>query len=421
MAHSTPPEEPLSPSEVAPKELTAKSEDRRRFLRTSIGAAAGAVLATSCSKESSAPSAGLADGLPEGLDGNDFLVHGTNPWCMESKRGRLDGLITPTDQVFVRANLPAPDKGVLAARGAWTLNVAGVKNPRALTLAELQGMGRQTVASVLQCSGNGRKFFTHGASGSPWGVGAAANVLWTGVPLRTVVEALGGLIPGQKFLTATGGESIAEGLDAKKLMVERSIPIEKAMTDGLLAWQMNSEPLTMAHGGPLRFVVPGYYGVNNVKYVKEIAATAEESTAKIQVSSYRVRPVGESGSPEQPSMWAMNTKSWITAPLGGEGPVKAGETMITGVAFSGEAPVDSVEVSVDGGATWSNADLVGPDLGPFAWRLFAMPWKAGAGKHTLVCRAKDQAGTVQPENAVPNERGYAHNGWRDHGVDVQVG
>lgn len=419
MAHPKPSEESLSPFHASAPKRAASHEGRRQFLRASLGAAAGAVFAASCAKDGLDTEVILD--LPEGLDRSDFLVHSTNPWCLETKRERLDGLITPTDQVFVRGNLPAPDPGVLKARGQWTLNVAGVKNPRPVTLDELQAMGRQTVASVLQCSGNGRNFFTHEPSGSPWGVGAAANVLWTGVPLRALVEALGGLTPGQKFLTATGGESLPEGMDPKKLMVERSIPIEKAMADGLLAWQMNSEPLDLAHGGPLRFVVPGFYGVNNVKYVKQIAATVGESDAKIQVSSYRVRPIGESGSSDQPSMWAMNTKSWITGPTEAQGGIQAGETMVTGVAFSGEAPIDSVEVSADGGATWTSADLVGPDLGPFAWRTFAMPWKPAAGTHSLVCRAKDKSGTVQPENALPNERGYAHNGWRDHGVTVQVG
>ena len=95
-------------------------------------------------------------------------------------------------------------------------------------------------------------------------------------------------------------------------MVERSIPL-KALDQALLAWDMNDEPMPLAHGGPLRMVVPGYFGVNNVKYVDRVAFTEGQSDAKIQASGYRIRPIGEKGAPDQPSMWEMPVKSWVTA------------------------------------------------------------------------------------------------------------
>src|SRR5690606_17152873 len=113
---------------------------------------------------------------------------------------------------------------------------------RTLSLAELKELGVETVATVLQCSGNGRAFFDHKASGTPWTVGAAGCVLWTGVPVRKVVEALGGVDAAAKFITATGGESLPQGLDPKSLMVERSVPLA-AMENALLAWEINGEPL----------------------------------------------------------------------------------------------------------------------------------------------------------------------------------
>src|SRR5690606_31597360 len=98
-------------------------------------------------------------------------------------------------------------------------------------------------------------------------------------------------------------------------IVERSVPM-KALEQAILAWEMNGEPLPLAHGGPLRLIVPGYYGVNNVKYVKRVAFTPKESDAKIHETGYRVRPVGEKGAATQPSMWDMNVKSWIDQPSG---------------------------------------------------------------------------------------------------------
>ncbi|MEM9382801.1 MAG: sulfite oxidase [Planctomycetota bacterium] len=397
--------------------------DRRQLLGTSLGLAAGATWLHGCSGESTGFVEVADDVLPDGVDRDDFVVHGTNPWTIETKRESLRGLITPTEKIFVRGNLPFPDASVLEDRDAWKLEIGGVGSPTTMTLADLKGLGRTTVAAVLQCSGNGRRFYEHGPSGSPWGVGAAANVLWTGVPLKAVLEAAGGPSLGAKFLTATGGEAIPEGLDERQIVVERSIPLDKALAHAILAWDLNSEPINLSHGGPLRLVVPGYYGVNNVKYLKRLTAAGEESDAKIQRTSYRVRPIGEKAAPDQPSMWAMNVKSWVESPLGsahGQGPIAAGRHQVTGVAFSGEAPIESVEVSTDGGTSWRDATLVGPDLGPYAWRQFALPWDAKAGTHTLCSRAKDASGTSQPEDRMENERGYAHNGWRDPGVTVEV-
>jgi len=111
------------------------------------------------------------------------------------------------------------------------------------------------VATVLQCSGNGRGFFPHKPSGTPWTVGAAGCVVWSGVPVRTVVEALGGVNGGMLYMTGTGGEVLPAGIDPKSVVVERSLPI-KALGDALLAWEMNGAPISLAHGGPLRLIVP---------------------------------------------------------------------------------------------------------------------------------------------------------------------
>ncbi len=348
-------------------------------------------------------------------DRNALIVHSAN--TMETQRGAIgNGVITPSNRLFVRNNLPAPPASITDNPDAWKVKIEGVKNPRTLTVGELKTMGVTTVASVLQCSGNGRAFFPHGASGTQWSVGAAGCVMWTGVPLKSVVEALGGLAEGARYITATGGEALPEGLDPKSIMVERSVPT-RALETGLLAWEMNDEPLTHTHGGPLRMVVPGYYGVNNVKYVKNIAFTENQTDAKIQASGYRVRDVGKKGSPDQPSMWEMNVKSWVTAPLESG---RSGRNMIYGVAFGGTVALAKIEVSTDGGKNWKPARFLGPDLGPYAWRPFVIAADLSAGEHRIVSRATDTEGHTQPEGRVENERGYGHNGWSDHGVSVTI-
>ena len=349
---------------------------------------------------------------------NALIVHSGS--TLETRRAAFGtSVITPSNQLYVRNNLPAPDAAVLENRDAWTVSIEGVKSPRTLSLAELKTLGIDTVATVLQCSGNGRGFFPSKPSGTPWTVGAAGCVVWSGVPLRNVVAALGGLVDGMAYVTGTGGEKLPEGVDPLTVLVERSVPL-KALDDAILAWEMNGEPLSLAHGGPLRLVVPGYQGVNNIKYVKRLAFTPTQSQARIMQHGYRMSPPGTKASPDQPSVWEMTVKSWINGPLPEQGPLKAGVAQIHGVAFGGMHAIKGVEVSVDGGKTWQAAQLVGPDLGRFAWRQFVLPVRLGAGTHVLASRATDMAGNVQPQQREENVGGYNNASWNDHAVTVTV-
>ena len=272
---------------------------------------------------------------------------------------------------------------------------------------------------MLQCSGIGRGFFPTKPSGTPWTVGAAGCVVWSGVPVRNVVAALGGVASGMAYVTGTGGEKLPEGVDPLTVLVERSVPI-KAMEDAILAWEMNGEPLSLAHGGPLRLIVPGYQGVNNIKYIKRLAFTEAQSQARIMQHGYRMTPPGAKASPDQPSVWEMTVKSWINGPLPEQGPLKPGMVQVHGVAFGGTRGIKGVEVSVDGGKTWQAAQLIGPDLGRFAWRQFVLPVRLGAGTHVLASRATDTAGNVQPEQREENVGGYNNASWADHAVTVSV-
>ncbi|KMO29802.1 sulfite oxidase [Methylobacterium variabile] len=402
---------------------------RRNFL---AGTAAGAVsVASSARAQSPAAEAPKPDpgkpgakGLPAPLawkDPNAFIVHSNQ--TVETKRGHTgSGVITPIGRLFIRNNVNPPPDGIVADRDAWRVEIAGVASPRTLTLAELKRIGLASVATVLQCSGNGRKYMQDALqpgqriSGTPWTVGAAGCVIWSGVPLKAVVDALGGPAGGARFVTGTGGEDLPAGLKPKDVIVERSVPISTLDTV-LLAWEMNGEPLPLAHGGPLRMIVPGYSGVNNIKYVKTVALTEAETDAKIQAASYRMHGVGAKADPAQPSIWEQPVRSWITAPLEG-GP--AGRTVVTGVAFGGMNAVARVEVSTDGGRSWTDAPFVGPDLGRYAWRQFALALDLPAGTHVLVSRATDAAGHVQPEDTPPNGGGYSYNGWRGPAVTVET-
>jgi len=347
---------------------------------------------------------------------NEVIVHSAN--TIETERGAIgSGVVTPSDKLYVRNNLPAPNEQIVADRNAWKVSIKGVNDPQTLTIADLKDMGIETVTTVLQCSGNGRAFFEHGPGGTQWGTGAAGCIVWTGVRLRDVVEKLGGVKAGMNYITSTGGESLPAGLDPKTIQVERSVPT-RALDQALLAWEMNDDPMPLAHGGPLRMVMPGYYGVNNVKYVEQVAFTEDQSEAKIQTSGYRIRPIGDKGAPGQPSMWEMPVKSWVTAPLSN---TNKGRNMIHGVAFGGINAVAKVDVSIDGGKTWKQARFLGPDMGRYAWRPFVLATDLSPGEYRIVSRATDSEGNTQPPNRTENERGYGNASWKDHGVSVTVG
>jgi sulfite dehydrogenase len=394
---------------------------RRRVLAGSVGALAAAGVAGVGTTATAQTSAVVPKPLPAYVgwkDPNSLIVHSAT--TIETKRQAFgSGLITPAEQLYIRNNLPAPDAAILADRDAWEVAVEGVNNPRTLTLRELKSIGQDTVAMVLQCSGNGRGYFPSKPSGTPWQVGAAGCVVWTGVPVRWVADALGGVSAGMTFMTGTGGEKLPEGIDPKSVIVERSVPAQ-AMTDAMLAWEMNGLPIPLAHGGPVRLIVPGYTGVNNIKYVKRLAFTAQESEARIMSHGYRISPPGAKGDPTQPSVQEMTVKSWINGP-GTDGlPVKSGLVQIHGVAFGGLHRVASVEVSIDGGKTWNQARFSGPDLGRYAWRQFVLAARLPAGNFSLASRATDVAGNIQPQFRFENAGGYNNTSWADHAVLLTV-
>ncbi len=396
---------------------TWKTPSRRRILKA---LAATAVLLPQLSLSA------VKRLLPANKASSDFIEHNDLPLALETIRSAYgQGPITAISQFFVRNNLPMPEPHIVADRDLWTVSIEGAEqtanHTTSLSLAELKALPTTTIASVLQCSGNGRAFFAHSPSGSPWSVGAAGCALWTGVKLSDVFEHLGGARTQARFITVTGGELLPEGIEPSSVAVERSVPIDKGLDDCLLVWEMNGEPLPLVHGGPVRLLVPGYFGVNNVKWVKRLAATLGESGNKIQQSGYRMRAVGESGKASHPSMYRMPVKSWLNGPGADRKSLPPGRHQLFGVAFSGQRGIDHVDVSLDGGASWQRASFCGPDLGPNAWRTFSLEADLSAGDYLLVSKATDTAGDSQPEHFPANHRGYGHNGWRDHGLAVEVG
>ena len=323
-----------------PKKINKINSSRRSFLAGSA-TVAGAAAAASVMPISIA-SANHTDKGARGLPSwtawkkrSALIIHSDKG--METHRAAIgNSVITPLRHVYIRNNMPTMSDAQIGNRNKWKLKVEGVKNPKTYTLAQLKQLAQKTEATILQCSGNGRGFFAHKVRGSQWETGAAACLIWTGCPVSAIVKDCGGLASGVKFLTATGAD-MPKQLNPKKALVERSIPA-KARKDAFVAWEVNGVNIPNSHGGPLRMVTPGYFGINNVKHVGKLAFTAKESSVKYMKSSYRISPIGKKGS-QYPSCWEMSVKSWIVSPLKS---AKSGNVVVSGVAMGGTKKVSNI-------------------------------------------------------------------------------
>ncbi|HSA62826.1 MAG TPA: sulfite oxidase [Nitrospiraceae bacterium] len=340
------------------------------------------------------------------------------PYDAETPVREFTSFLTPNHRFFVRSHFgpPAPE---LIAEANWKLRVGGlVERSLEFTLKELRQLEAVTITAVVQCSGNGRAFHRPKVPGVQWERGAVGNAEWTGVRLRDLLAKAG--VRGDAHHVQLQGAD--RPVVASVPLFTRSIPLEKALhPDTILAYEMNGRPLPLLHGAPLRVITPGWMADSCTKWLTEITVQADEAKGYYMQTAYRVpaRPVEVGTTPKVPSnpVEAMVVKSLIAAPQEG-GTVKVGPVAVQGVAWSGEAKVVKVEVSIDEGKTWEPARLVGEDT-PYAWRQWQWVWKAGtAGTATILCRATDARGETQPATTPWNPSGFLWNGWDRVSVTV---
>jgi DMSO/TMAO reductase YedYZ molybdopterin-dependent catalytic subunit len=290
---------------------------------------------------------------------------------------------------------------------AWRLTVRGERELE-LSLDELRGRHAAEHTVTMECAGNGRARLEPRPVSQPWLLEAVGTARWRGTPLAPLLEEAG--VPdGMVEVLFTGLDRGIEGGDEQAF--QRALQLDEALRgEVLLAYEMNGAPLPPQHGFPLRLVVPGWYGMTNVKWLSRIELLDEPFAGYQQSWSYRVRQSeDEAGEPLQ----RMQPRSLLMPPgipefLTRERTLAAGEVLVEGRAWSGFAPVAAVEVSDDGGSTWAPAEL--EPLGePWAWRGWSYRWDAQPGEHLLCSRARDEAGNEQPVEPPWNLGGYANN------------
>jgi sulfite oxidase len=318
----------------------------------------------------------------------------------------IQSWVTPVPHFFVRNHLNEP----AISPEEWRLTVAGeVEKPITLNLSHLAGMARHSITAVLECAGNGRVFYQPQTPGSPWGRGAVGNAHFSGARLREVLLRAG--------LKTTAMHVMFRGLDQASGQTPpfiRSIPIEKALDeDTIVATHMNHAPLTKHHGSPARAIVPGWIGASWCKWLTEIRVIDKEFDGEFMSEAYRVPcqpiPPGASASGvDTRALTALSTKSIIVGPAHGS-TVKTGAIRIHGAAWTSDAEITGVDISTDGGVTWSRAELES-ECARYAWRLWNYTWKAPEpGDYIVMSRATDSRGCRQPQVATWNPGGYLYH------------
>ena len=306
--------------------------------------------------------------------------------------------------LLVHYDIPAVDPG------AWRLELDGrVDRELSLSLPDLRAMPAVTLPVTMECAGNGRALLAPRPLSQPWLTEAIGTGAWTGVPLRAVLEQAGVGDDVVEVLFTGLDRGIEGGVEQ---LYQRSLPLADALgDDALLAYELNGEPLPAQHGFPLRLVMAGWYGMAHVKWLGAITALTEPFAGYQQAVGYRLYDAeGVAGAP----VTRMQPRS-LTIPPGvpdfmtRERFVDAGPCLLEGRAWSGWAPIERVDVSVDGGATWDDAQL-GEPLGDRSWRGWSYAWDASApGVYVVSSRATDAAGNVQPVDQPWNLKGYANN------------
>ncbi len=290
----------------------------------------------------------------------------------------------------------------------WQLEVGGrVRKPIVVALEEIKRLPARTLRVTLECAGNGRAAMTPRYPTMPWVYEAVGTADWTGTPLNNVLGPAG-LLDDAVDIAFIGAD---RGFDrGQEHDYGRSLKPDAALSDDvLLVWAMNGQPLLPQHGFPLRLIVPGWYGMASVKWLKRIEALAEPYEGFQQVNSYVYRAVADG--PGTPATH-VRVKSLLVPPgipdwYTRRRMVDAGEVAIYGRAWSGAGvPIARVEVGVDG--RWHEAALE-PEQGRFAWRGWRFAWHAKPGEHELSCRATDANGDAQPLEPRWDMGGFGNN------------
>jgi len=345
-----------------------------------------------------------------------LIIRQKEPRNLEAPFDRIDSYLTPAELFYIRSHFTTPDVDA----DSYELRIDGaVRQPFALSYEELRRMPSETRIATLECAGNGRVFLVPQVQGAQWELGAVGNAEWTGVPLRTLLE--------RAELAEDACEIVLEGADRGTPKEEPlppdpisyawGLPRAKAIApEGLIAYAMNGRDLSPDHGFPVRAIVPGHYGMASVKWLTRIQAVREPFHGYWQTSDYAYW-ASMDGKPVRRALGEMQLKSEIARPGVYETLPANRMYTVCGAAWAGETDVIEIAVSTDGGRTWANAKFLDP-VRRHAWRRWKFDWLTPKkpGRCTLLARARDAGGMLQPDRHDQNYGVYVIN----HSLPIEV-
>lgn len=313
--------------------------------------------------------------------------------------------VTPPGLHYVLVHYDIP----MVDADSWRLEIGGrVESRISLDLETLQDMPRHTVRVTMECAGNGRAHLSPRPVSQPWLSGAVGTADWTGVPLADLLGDAGISADAVDVVFTGADHGIERGVEGD---YQRGLSVADAMAaDVLVAYEMNGLPLPPQHGFPARLVVPGWYGMAHVKWLRSIEVVDRTFEGFQNAVAYRMSQ--EEGDPGEP-VTRIEPRALLVPPgfpdfMSRARVVRPGRHLLEGRAWSGWGSVTRVEVSTDDGLTWVDADL-GLEQGAAAWRGFTLPWDAVEGEHVLRVRAEDATGRVQVPDARWSRGGFTNN------------
>ena len=350
------------------------------------------------------------------LSSAGLIIRQKEPRNLESPFDRIDSYLTPTELFYIRSHFPIPSLD----RASYKLRIDGaVRRPLALSYEELRSMRSETRVATLECAGNSRVFLVPQVQGAQWELGAVSNAEWTGVPLRALLERAG--------LQEDACEIVLEGADRgtpkeepvppEPISYAWSLPRAKAIQpEVLIAYQMNGRDLSPDHGFPVRAIVPGHYGMASVKWLTGIRAVPEPFHGYWNTSDYAYW-ASMDGNPVRRALGEMQLKSEIARPRVYETLIPNRIYTISGAAWAGDTDVAEIAVSTDGGRCWAEAEFLDP-VRRHAWRRWKFDWLTPKepGQYSLLARAKDAGGLIQPDRHDQNYGTYVIN----HSLPIEV-
>jgi DMSO/TMAO reductase YedYZ molybdopterin-dependent catalytic subunit len=345
-----------------------------------------------------------------------LIIREKEPHNLESPFAQIDSFLTPTELFYIRSHFTTPKLDI----ASYKLRIDGaVSNSFSLTYNELRDMPSETRIATLECAGNSRVFLVPQVEGAQWELGAVGNAEWTGVLLSDLLDRAG-MEDGAREIVLEGAD---RGIPREKpvppgpIAFARSLPRDKAIQrEVLIAYQMNGRDLTLDHGYPARAIVPGHYGMASVKWLTHIHAVREPFHGYWQTSDYAYWDSLD-GQPVRRALGEMKLKSEIARPGMYEVLEPNRVCTISGAAWAGQTIVTEIAVSTDDGQTWAEAEFVDP-VQRHAWRRWKFDWMVpnAPGRYTLLARARDASGAVQPDQHDERYGSYVVN----HPLPIQV-